>query len=303
MERDKGLRTVWWMVWCVLGAFLFLDLTSAQASPAGVDADALRARYVALKAQLADNAFQRPLVLDSRQDTGALKGDVHAVVDHAFPAVQSAVSESATWCEILILHINVKQCAVANDAQGEVIAAAIGRKHAASSAGAHQVAFQYRVTARSADYLRVELSAASGPMGTSDYRIVLEALPVDGRRTFLHLSYAYAYGATAAMAMRAYFNTAGSSKVGFTVVNRQPDGQPVYVGDVRGALERNTMRNFLAIDAYLNANAAPAERRFERRLDLWFAATELYPQQLREIERTEYLAQKRGDMQRVAVGR
>jgi hypothetical protein len=303
MERDKGLKAVWWIVWCVLGAFLFLDLTAVQANPPGADAKALRAHYVAMKSQLADNAFQRPLVLDSKQATGALKGDVHAVVDHPFPAVQTAVGASATWCEILILHLNVKQCAAANDAQGDVIAAAIGRKNAVSSVGAYQVAFRYRVTARSADYLRVELSAASGPMGTSDYRIVLEALPVDGRRTFLHLSYAYAYGATAAIAMRAYFNTIGSDKVGFTVVNREPNGQPVYVGDIRGALERNTMRYFLAIDAYLDANSVPAERRFERRLDLWFAATELYPQQLREIERTEYLAQKRGEMQSVAAGR
>ena len=303
MERDKGLKAVWWVVWCILGAFFFFDLTSAAASPSGADSEALRARYVAIKSQLADTPFRRPLVLDSTQATGTLKGDVHAVVDHPFQAVQVAVGESAAWCEILILHINVKQCSVANDAQGDVIAAAIGRKNATTSAGAHRVAFRYRVTARSADYVRVELTADSGPMGTSNYRIVLEALPVDGRRTFLHLSYAYAYGAAAAMAMRAYFSTAGSEKIGFTVVDREADGQPVYVGDIRGALERNTMRYFLAIDAHLNATTAPAESRFERRLDLWFAATELYAQQLREIERSEYLTQKRAGLQRLIAAR
>jgi len=302
MERSNGLKAVWWTIWCAFGLMFFLDLTAARANP-GADAEALRTRYVALKAQLADNAFQRPLVLDSRQATGALKGDVHAVVDHPYATVQRAVVQSATWCEILVLHINVKDCSVAADAQGDVITAAIGRKSAATANGAHRVAFRYRTAAQAADYLRVELNADSGPMGTSDYRIVLQAVPVDGRRTFIHLSYAYAYGPAAAMAMRAYFNTAGAEKVGFTVLERRADGQPVYVGDVRGALERNTMRYFLAIDAYLDAATAPPESRLDRRLQLWFDATERYAHQLREIGLTEYLAQKRGELRRVVAER
>lgn len=302
MERKYGMKAVWWTVWSVIGFMFFLDLTAANASTTA-DAEALRTRYVALQGQLASNAFQRPLVLDSRQAPGALKGDVHAVVDHPFAVVQRAVAESATWCEILVLHINVKQCSVAADAQGDVIQAAIGRKSAASASGAHRVAFRYRTTAQAADYVRVELNADSGPMGTSDYRIVLQAVPVDGRRTFLHLSYAYAYGATAAMAMRAYFNTAGAEKVGFTVVERRADGQPVYVGDIRGALERNTMRYFLAIDAYLDAASTSPESRFERRLQLWFDATERYALQLREMGQAEYLTQKRGELRRVVAER
>jgi hypothetical protein len=302
MERGNGLKAVWWTVWCVFGLLFFFDLTAAQANP-GADAEALRSRYVALKTQLADNAFQRPLVLDSKQAPGALKGDVHAVVDHPYATVQRAVVQSATWCEILVLHINVKECSVAADAQGDLITAAIGRKNAASANGAHRVAFRYRTVAQAADYVRVELNADSGPMGTSDYRIVLQAVPVDGRRTFIHLSYAYAYGPAAAMAMRAYFSTAGADKVGFTVLERRADGQPVYVGDVRGALERNTMRYFLAIDAYLNAATAPQESRFERSLHLWFDATERYAHQLREIGQAEYLTQKRGELRRVVAER
>ena len=302
MARDKG-KAVWWLVWGILGLVLFLDLTPAWAGTTATDADALRTRHAALQAQLANNPFRRPLVLHSTQAPGAVEGDVHAVVEYPFPAVEAAVGQAATWCEILLLHLNVKQCSVSAGAQGEVITAAIGRKNATTSSGAHRVAFAYRVVARTADYLRVELDAASGPLGTSDYRIVLEALPLDGRRAFIHLSYSYAYGAGAALAMRAYFNTAGSDKVGFTVVERRADGRPVYVGDVRGALERNTMRYFLAIDAYLNALAAPPETRFERRLELWFSATESYAHQLREIDKSEYLAQKQGEARRVVAKR
>ena len=303
MKRDSGMKVLWWVMWGVIGVLVFLDAVPVSANPPLAEAVALRARHASLQGQLADNAFRRPLVLDSRQTPGALKGDVHAVVDHSFAAVEAAVGGSATWCEIMILHINVKQCSVSSDAQGDVIAAAIGRKNGTSANGAHRVAFRYRVAAQSADYVRIELTADSGPMGTSDYRIVLEALPLDSNRTFVHLSYAYAYGPAAAMAMRAYFNTSGAEKVGFTVLQRSAEGQPVYVGDVRGALERNTMRYFLAIDAFLNAASAPSEARFERRLQLWFAATERYSQQLHEIEQTEYLAQKRGEVRRLVAER
>ena len=44
------------------------------------------------------------------------------------------------------------------------------------------------------------MSADEGPLGTRDYRLVLEAAPLDGGRTFLHLSYAYAYGTIARLA-------------------------------------------------------------------------------------------------------
>jgi hypothetical protein len=301
MKRDAGFKAAWWLVWCVFGVLAFLDLTSAQATPPA--ADGLRAQYVSMQPRLAASAFRRPLVLESQQLSGALKGDVSAVIDHPFRAVQSAVGESGNWCDIMILHLNVKQCSVTSSAQGDVITTAIGRKSAATAEGAHRLAMRYRVTARSADYLRVELAADSGPMGTSDYQVVLEALPLDGGRTFLHFSYGYTYGASASLAMRTYFNTVGSDKVGFTVVDRRADGEPVYVGDVRGALERNTMRYFLAIEAYLNASSAPADRRVERRAALWYAATERYAPQLHELERAEYMAQKLAEVERVASGR
>jgi hypothetical protein len=103
-----------------------------------------------------------------------------------------------------------------------------------------------------------------------------EAIPLEDGRTFVHLAYSYAYSAGALFAMQSYLNTFGASKVGFTVVDKQPDGQPVYVGKMRGALERNTMRYYLAIDAYLRALSAPLHEQFEKRIRGWFEATERY---------------------------
>ncbi|MDQ8002364.1 MAG: hypothetical protein REU00_20870, partial [Pseudomonadota bacterium] len=58
------------------------------------------------------------------------------------------------------------------------------------------------------------------------------------------------------------------------------------------------MRYFLTLDAYLvGLDAPPAERR-ERRQRLWFASTERYPRQLKEVDLATYLAQKRADRER-----
>ena len=118
----------------------------------------------------------------------------------------------------------------------------------------------------------------------------MEAAPLDATHTMLHMSYAYGFGFTARVAMNAYLSTAGSDKVGFSVAGKDDDGKPTYVGGVRGLVERNTMRYYLAIDDYV---AAPAPAQLEQRLNTWFDATERYPRQLHELEKSDYLAMKR----------
>jgi hypothetical protein len=66
----------------------------------------------------------------------------------------------------------------------------------------------------------------------------------------------------------------------------------VYVGGVKGAIERNAMRYFLALDAFLDTMHLPEEVRYEGSLQTFFDATERYPRQLRERGREEYLEAK-----------
>jgi hypothetical protein len=70
------------------------------------------------------------------------------------------------------------------------------------------------------------------------------------------------------------------------------------VRGIRGAVERNVMRYFLAVEAHVAALAAPEPERFERSLDLWFDATETYATQLHEMDRDAYLSMKRQEYQR-----
>ena len=264
---------------------------------AGGPADTLRERHAALAAELSNNTFQRPIHLESTQTSGDLKGEVHAVVDHPFETLQTALRGAEQWCDILILHLNVKQCRALGGPPANGVAVSLGKKHDQPLADAYRVNFNYQLAASSPEYMKLLLNANEGPLGTRDYRIVVEAIPLDARHSVLHLTYSYGYGFAARMAMLGYLSTVGSGKVGFSVVDRR-GGQPVYVDNVRGVIERNTMRYYLAIDAYLGSLSAPPQERQERRLRDWFAATERYPRQLHEIGQADYLAMKRKEIQR-----
>lgn len=262
-------------------------------------AQALHQRYAALQEQLAHNEYQRPLYLDSTDADGSTRGEVYVVVHHPFKRVVKALASADHWCDIMILHVNTKYCRPAVGAAGtSVLQIAMGRKFEQDLEDAYQVDFSYQLRRSDSTLLQVELDAASGPMGTRDYRIQLDAVPLDAERTFIHLSYAYSYGVSARLAMQAYLATMGSSKVGFTVVSRDDAGEPEYIEGVRGAVERNTMRYSLAIESYLGAWSTPPKQRTEQRLRDWFAATERHPQQLHEMELDEYLVMKRNEIRR-----
>ncbi|MDO9366911.1 MAG: hypothetical protein Q7T58_11350, partial [Methylotenera sp.] len=165
----------------------------------------------------------------------------------------------------------------------------------------YRVEFNYRGIITTPDYFALELNAENGPLSTRNYRIWVEATPVKGGRTFLHVTYAYSFGLTGSLAMKGYLATIGRGKVGFTVTGKLPNGKSAYIQGVRGVVERNTMRYYLAIDAYLATLATPAKAQLEQRLLLWYNANEKYSRQLHEVERDEYFKMKRKEYQRQQV--
>jgi len=256
-------------------------------------AASLSARYEALRDQLSNNAFRRPLYLESSELPDAVSGDVFAIVDFPFSAVEAALNGPAQWCDILLLHLNTKFCRVSTAGPGHVLNVGIGRKYEQPPDKAYRVDFAYRVVADTPNYLKVRLDADTGPLSTRNYRIALEAIPLESGRSFIHLTYSYAYGLAGRLALQTYLGTVGSRKVGFTVVGTQSDGKPRHVGGLRGVVERNSMRYYLAIEAFLGAISVSPPARFEKRLHDWFDAVERYPLQLHEMERSDYLAMKR----------
>ena len=276
------------------------SVTAPVAAPADTPAAAMRASFVALQPQLARNNFDRPLVLVSKEGAGTVSGDIHAVVNARFESAEAALASPDEWCAIMFLHINTKACRTANAGGGKVLDLWIGSKESRSLAEDSRLALAFRTTSRTPGYLRVALRAPDGPMGTRDYHILLEAIPLENAQTFIHLAYNYAYGTFGQLAMQAYLATIGRDKVGFTLRVPSSDGGALagHIGGPRGIVERNTMRYYLAIEAYLGALSVPPQARFEKRIRDWYAAVERYPRQLHDAGEAEYLAMKRDGLRR-----
>lgn len=286
-------------LWWSLAGSSLLALWSAIPAIAVAQAvvegsEALLAAHLRMEPALARSPFARPLILEAGTSTSRPNGDIYAVIDHPFPVLVSALRRADHWCDMLILLFNTKRCVAARDQGQQVLELALGRKSEEPLADAHRMRFDYVLRAADGRHLSVQMGAAEGPLGTSDYKLTLEAVPIlGGRSSFIHLSYSYAVGVTARLATDAYLATAGRNKVGFSAAGGAAEGHRTLVRGIQGVAERSTMRYFLAIEAFLKTLSVPEDQRLERRLREWFAATERYPQQLREMDLDTYLTMKR----------
>ena len=289
-------------VWGLI-AFCLAALLATLALPAALaqDASSLRASHAALLETLANSPFKKPLVMDSTIARGEIRSDIHAIFEQPFSVLGHALGGMDHWCDIMILHLNVKNCTVIEQTGKKAIRVAVGRKHDQPLSDAYVVEFNFRSVQNDPNYLVIQLNATNGPFSTHDYHIDVEAVALDERRSFIHMSYSYQYGTAARIAMEAFLATLGRNKVGFSVVDQNRDGTSKYVGGSRGLIERNTMRYYLAIEAFLTAFNLPAKEQPERRLREWFNATERYPRQLHELSSDEYLTMKRAELARQAL--
>ena len=279
-----GIRALLGLLWCV---------TPIVAADDG--AAALSARYQALRPQLENNAFGVPIAVESAEEDGLKRGEVHGVLAHPFAALAPALRVPREWCQIALLHLNIKTCTHERRDGQDWLTLYSGRKFYEPPEKAYALRYRFQVAAAGADYLAVTLTAASGPFGTRDYRLVFEAIPL-GQQTFVYFRYAYRPSLTSSLATSGYLATLGSGKLGFTVTGRDGAGKPVYVSGVRGIVERNAMRYYLAIQAFLESLNAPETQRAEQRFQRWFDLTERYPAQLHELERADYLQYKRQEL-------
>jgi len=276
----------------VSAAVLFWCGTGQAAEPVTSGDPALIAKYHSIRGSLEKNQFGAPIYLESVESEGSLRVDMYGIFEHPFDAVKEALTAPASWCDITLLHINIKACTYKKAADQWLLTLYSGRKFYQPPADAYPLKLNFRILSQRPDYLDMALAANEGPLRTRDHRIRLQAAPLDRGRTLIHFSYAYSSGAVARMAIKGYFSTLGRDKVGFTITSRQ-GGKPVYIGGVRGAVERNTVRYYLALQTYMDTVRYPEAQRFESRISRWYDLTARYPRQLKETEKSEYLANKR----------
>ena len=68
-----------------------------------------------MRGRMANSPFKIPLIIESVQTSENIKGDVYAEIKHPFATVSAALSVPQVWCDILILHLNTKSCALQPD--------------------------------------------------------------------------------------------------------------------------------------------------------------------------------------------
>jgi hypothetical protein len=257
------------------------------------DGAVLLSKYPAIKTNLEANQYGIPLYLESKEESSSLHVDLYGILNYPFDNISKELRSPGNWCDISSLLSNIKASIFRRVSSQWLLTLYSGRKYYQAPKDAYQLDFNFRIASLQHDYLDLALTAENGPMFTKDHRIRFEAAAMDKVRTFIHFSYDYTYGAFARMAMKTYYETLGSGKKGFTVTAAGKNGDPVYIGGVRGSEERNAVRYYLAIQTYMDTLNIPEDQKFEKRINHWYDLTERFPLQLYEMDKTEYLTDKR----------
>jgi len=285
MKRSLSVHTVRLVTFLSL-IFPSSCLAEGQAS--------LFAVYEKMKGSLAArNPYGVPVHVESEQTKSRIVGRVFGLLDHDIQTFTEVSRSPVHWGEIATLHLNVKCFSVRRNHGKWEVTFYLGRKYYEPPEEAHKLQLDFRIDELKRDYLRVSLTGGRGPLGIHDYLLSLEVIPVGDNRSFVCFAYAYGFGAIAEMAISSYLQTLGRKKIGFSVVGVDNEGSPIYTRGMRGIIERNVMRYYLAVKAYLDTLHTPQRDRFEKRLNLWFDLTERYHAQLYEYDREYYLACKK----------
>ena len=280
----------WQAVWRLL-ALLLLPLLALSAHGQEDSAQALASAYQGLRQQLASSALGVPVVIASFDQGDVLRGDVYALLDQPFASLQPTMVLPSQWCQMILLHLNISACTSAQSAGQDGITFYTGGKANVLLGKAFPVHFQFELRDASPAHLEVQLRAADGPLGSSDYRISLSAIPV-AQGSFIRFSYSFHSSVASRLATTVYLATVGHGKMGFTVTGKGSDGSPQYIGGTRGIAERNAVRYYFALQAHMESLKLPPAQRFANASARWFDLTERYPAQLHEIERQDYLDAK-----------
>jgi hypothetical protein len=233
----------------------------------------------------------RPVQISSQESEDHLIGDLFATVDYGMGTVNAAATNIERWCEVMLLLSNSQACQVKPGKNNDLLQVLVSSSKNADISGATPTDFQLQVHSAKADYLDSALTAAEGPMGTQNISLRLQAIPLTATRSFLHLHYAYETKWLGRVAMRAYLQTGGRGKVGFTPMG-DANTQTTYIAGARGVIERNTMRYFLGFDCALAFDTQHPPQRFGAMAQCWYGQVEKYPLQLHEMPSTEYLGMK-----------
>jgi ribosome-associated toxin RatA of RatAB toxin-antitoxin module len=290
MHKIRNLLKI--LTFIVIAAILFSAGSASAVEKLSQNEDVLLETYHRNTAKFEKNSSGFPLFLESFERDDRVHVDVYGVFDQPFSSIVNVLNVPANWCDIVSIHTNVKACTYRELPGTWQLTFYIGRKVYQPAKDAHQVVYNYRKVVQQQRYMDINLNAEEGPFGTKDHRMRFEALPLDGGKTFVHVHYEYNNSVALRVAEKIYFATLGLGKVGFTVTGTNKKGNPVYIGGPRGAIERNAVRYYFAIQSFMNTLRYPEKIRFRMRIIQWYDLTIRYRKQLFDLDRKDYLAFK-----------
>lgn len=278
-----------WMHYLLLFGFLLLLVTV----PTYVYGNQLLDRYEQLETELEENGYGIPVYILSNGENSTMQGEIYGIIDHPYQTVRASLTSSRNWCDIVPLHLNIKACTYKHLNGSDRLTFYTGRKFYEKADDVYKIAYIFTLTKDSEEFFQANLTAEKGPMGTSQYNIQAKAIPLTNSKTFIHFSYSYKYNLLTEIGMNTYLATLGSDKVGFSIIEEDEDGQPIYIDGILGIIERNSVRYYFSIKSYLDTLTVNSIDRFEARLNKWFDLTEDFKRQLYELDRKDYLEYKR----------
>lgn len=277
----------------LVAAIVLAGFVAAGAARAEDPAATLAARYQRVVDAGAPKLADLPLYVDTRVEGSFVRAQVHGLLAQPYEVVAGALRDGRQWCEIALAHFAVKACTAQAQAAATQLTMYFGRRHYQAPEQARALSYELRIDEQRPDYLRARFVRLEEERdGTTDpFRLEVAALAGGG--TLMAVTYANELSPLMRALAAAYFATFGRHKIGFSLVpaGRAGAGEPVR--GMVGAIERNVVRGYFAIEAYFATRDEPAATRFERQAAHWFDLTERYPEQLRELSREEYLAAKR----------
>jgi hypothetical protein len=254
-------------------------------------------KYHKIEKELEKSSLTIPFYLESSVSKKASHVDIYGTIKYPSDIVKNELQLPTNWCDIVLLHSTVRACTYKKGNDTWLLTLYNVKKFQDPLKDAYQMNFEYRVIAQQIGFFAISLAAREGIFSTKDHQFGLEAIPLDQDRTFIHLRYSYSYSRLGYFLMKIYISILGGGRIGFSVIGTDSDGNPVYVGGLRGAIEGKVLRYYLTILAYMDTLKIPVEQRLEKRMSQWYDLTARYKRQLFEMEKEEYLTYKRQDQE------
>ncbi len=286
------------LVLCLLTAAILASAqTAAALGPSEQGHQTLLETYQRNLARLENSSFGLPLAVDSAEINDQIHVDVYGIFAHPFSNMVNVLQVPANWCDIVPLYPNIKACTAKNIADGWELTFYLASKGYHPPQDSRPVIYRFGFMARQEQYIDINLTADDGPFGTKNHKMRFETLPLEGDRTFVHVSYGYRDSTALRLAARVFFATVSRGMTGFSVTGTDKKGNPVYVGGPRGAVERSAVRYYLAMQAFLDTLHLPLEKRATGRIKAWYSLASRYGTQLLDMGKEEYLTAKTRERQ------